>query len=89
MVHDWSDASQVEWLDGAGIDLERLRSSIVERALSPADTVARMSEEELLTFLFLPGFSLRDTVNDVFAVQGTRAAARGASSMRSPAGVVQ
>ena len=31
--------------DGAGIDLERLRSSIVERALSPADTVARMSEE--------------------------------------------
>ncbi len=23
MVHDWSDASQVEWLDGAGIDLVR------------------------------------------------------------------
>ncbi|MBV4492653.1 hybrid sensor histidine kinase/response regulator [Pseudomonas oryzicola] len=51
--------------DGAGIDLERLRSSIVERALSPADTVARMSEAELLTFLFLPGFSLRDTVTEV------------------------
>lgn len=51
--------------DGAGIDLERLRSSIVERALSPADTVARMSEEELLTFLFLPGFSLRDKVTEV------------------------
>ena len=51
--------------DGAGIDLERLRSSIVERALSPADTVARMSEAELLTFLFLPGFSLRDKVTEV------------------------
>ena len=51
--------------DGAGIDLERLRSSIVERALSPADTVARMSETELLTFLFLPGFSLRDKVTEV------------------------
>ncbi|MGO3986172.1 hybrid sensor histidine kinase/response regulator [Pseudomonas sp. SAS7] len=51
--------------DGGGIDLERLRSSIVERALSPADTVARMSEAELLTFLFLPGFSLRDKVTEV------------------------
>lgn len=51
--------------DGAGIDLERLRSAIVERAMSPADTVARMSEAELLTFLFLPGFSLRDTVTEV------------------------
>lgn len=51
--------------DGAGIDLERLRSSIVGRALSPADTVARMSEAELLTFLFLPGFSLRDKVTEV------------------------
>lgn len=51
--------------DGAGIDLERLRSNIVERALSPADTVARMSEAELLTFLFLPGFSLRDKVTEV------------------------
>ncbi|QVM92552.1 hybrid sensor histidine kinase/response regulator [Pseudomonas entomophila] len=51
--------------DGAGIDLERLRQSIVERALSPAATVAQMSEAELLTFLFLPGFSLRDTVTEV------------------------
>ncbi|MFF7109242.1 hybrid sensor histidine kinase/response regulator [Pseudomonas sichuanensis] len=51
--------------DGAGIDLERLRRSIVERALSPAETVAQMSEAELLTFLFLPGFSLRDTVTEV------------------------
>jgi chemotaxis protein histidine kinase CheA len=25
----------------------------------------RLSEEELLTFLFLPGFSLRDTVTEV------------------------
>ncbi|WP_313740910.1 hybrid sensor histidine kinase/response regulator [Pseudomonas sp.] len=51
--------------DGAGIDLERLRRSIVARALSPAETVAQMSEEELLSFLFLPGFSLRDQVTEV------------------------
>lgn len=51
--------------DGGGVDLERLRRSIVERNLSPAETVAQMSEAELLTFLFLPGFSLRDKVTEV------------------------
>ncbi|MEJ5058657.1 MULTISPECIES: hybrid sensor histidine kinase/response regulator [unclassified Pseudomonas] len=51
--------------DGNGVDLEKVRRSIVERQLSPADTAARLSEEELLTFLFLPGFSLRDTVTEV------------------------
>ncbi|EJL03907.1 MULTISPECIES: hybrid sensor histidine kinase/response regulator [Pseudomonas] len=51
--------------DGAGVDLERVRRSIVERGLSPAQTAASLSEEELLTFLFLPGFSLRDKVTEV------------------------
>ncbi|HDS1756245.1 hybrid sensor histidine kinase/response regulator [Pseudomonas sp. M5] len=51
--------------DGAGIDLQRLQRSIVQRGLSPADTVAQMSEAELLTFLFLPGFSMRDKVTEV------------------------
>ena len=51
--------------DGAGVDLTRLRRTIVERQLSTAETVAQLSEEELLTFLFLPGFSLRDTVTEV------------------------
>ena len=51
--------------DGAGVDLERLRRTIVERQLSTEATAAQLSEEELLTFLFLPGFSLRDTVTEV------------------------
>jgi two-component system sensor histidine kinase and response regulator WspE len=51
--------------DGAGVDLERVRRSVVERGLSPEHTAASLSEEELLTFLFLPGFSLRDTVTEV------------------------
>ncbi|WLG91472.1 hybrid sensor histidine kinase/response regulator [Pseudomonas cucumis] len=51
--------------DGNGVDLEKLRRNIVERQLSPAETAAQLSEEELLTFLFLPGFSLRDTVTEV------------------------
>ncbi|KAF1029609.1 MAG: Gliding motility regulatory protein [Pseudomonas sp.] len=51
--------------DGNGVDLERLRASIVDRNLSPLETALRLSEEELLTFLFLPGFSLRDKVTEV------------------------
>ncbi|MEB0104824.1 hybrid sensor histidine kinase/response regulator [Pseudomonas sp. MH9.3] len=51
--------------DGNGVDLERLRGSIVDRHLSPLETALRLSEEELLTFLFLPGFSLRDKVTEV------------------------
>ncbi len=51
--------------DGAGVDLAALRRSIVQRGLSAADTVEQLSEEELLSFLFLPGFSMRDTVTEV------------------------
>jgi len=51
--------------DGNGVDLERLRGTIVDRQLSPVETALRLSEEELLTFLFLPGFSLRDKVTEV------------------------
>ncbi|MFJ3487839.1 hybrid sensor histidine kinase/response regulator [Pseudomonas sp. NPDC090202] len=51
--------------DGAGVDLERLRHNIVQRKLSPEETAAQLSEEELLSFLFLPGFSMRDKVTEV------------------------
>lgn len=51
--------------NGNGVDLEKVRRSVIERQLSPADTAAQLSEEELLAFLFLPGFSLRDTVTEV------------------------
>ncbi|RKE25491.1 two-component system sensor histidine kinase and response regulator WspE [Paraburkholderia sp. BL23I1N1] len=51
--------------DGAGIDLDALRASIVSKKLASAETAARLSETELLEFLFLPGFSLRDQVTEV------------------------
>ena len=51
--------------DGGGIDLDRLRRAIAQRQLSTAETIAQMSEDELLSFLFLPGFSMRDTVTEV------------------------
>ncbi|MFJ4141569.1 hybrid sensor histidine kinase/response regulator [Pseudomonas sp. NPDC089734] len=51
--------------NGNGVDLERLRRNIIERKLSPAETAAQLSEEELLSFLFLPGFSMRDKVTQI------------------------
>jgi two-component system sensor histidine kinase and response regulator WspE len=51
--------------DGAGIDLDRLRASIVRKKLASDETAARLSEAELLEFLLLPGFSLRDQVTEV------------------------
>lgn len=51
--------------DGAGIDLAQLRSSIVQRKLSNEETVRQLSDAELLEFLLLPSFSLRETVTSI------------------------
>lgn len=51
--------------DGAGIDLDRLRRAVLERRLITEDAVARLSEAELLEFLFLPGFSMKPNVSDI------------------------
>jgi two-component system sensor histidine kinase and response regulator WspE len=51
--------------DGAGIDVERIRRKVVERRQATAEMAARMSEAELLEFLFLPGFSTAGQVTEV------------------------
>jgi two-component system sensor histidine kinase and response regulator WspE len=51
--------------DGRGVDYDRLRSRIAEKGLAGDDTLARLSEHELLEFLFLPGFSTATAVTDL------------------------
>jgi two-component system sensor histidine kinase and response regulator WspE len=51
--------------DGRGIDVERLRRTVIERKLAPADTAGQLSEAELLDFLFLPGFTMKDGVTEI------------------------
>ncbi|SPB12705.1 two-component system sensor histidine kinase/response regulator [Caballeronia novacaledonica] len=51
--------------DGAGVDLDALRRAVVRKQLANEDTAERLTEAELLEFLFLPGFSMRDAVTDV------------------------
>jgi two-component system, chemotaxis family, sensor histidine kinase and response regulator WspE len=51
--------------DGAGIDLEKLRGTIVDRNLTTAEMADKLSEAELLEFLFLPGFTMKPNVTEI------------------------
>ena len=51
--------------DGAGVDVARARAAVVEKKLATAELVEKMGEAEVLQFLFLPGFSLRDSVTEI------------------------
>jgi two-component system sensor histidine kinase and response regulator WspE len=51
--------------DGRGIDPDQLREKVVDRKLTNAETAARLSEEELMEFLFLPGFSVKEEVTEI------------------------
>ncbi|HKM56972.1 MAG TPA: chemotaxis protein CheA, partial [Isosphaeraceae bacterium] len=51
--------------DGRGIDLDRLRQKVVEKGLTTTSVASRLSESELLDFLFLPGFSTKEQVTEI------------------------
>lgn len=51
--------------DGRGIDLDKLRKKIIKKKLVSADMAEKLSESELLDFLFLPNFSTRDSVTEI------------------------
>nr|WP_233511615.1 chemotaxis protein CheA [Luteimonas weifangensis] len=51
--------------DGAGIDPEKLRRSACDKGLIDQEGAARLSPEECLQLIFLPGFSTRSEVSDL------------------------
>jgi len=51
--------------DGRGVPLPRLRQKIVEQGRATAEMAAAMSSEEILEFLFLPGFSTAEKVTEI------------------------
>ena len=52
--------------DGRGVDLAKLREAIVKRVLPTCGHRRQSSREsELLEFLFLPGFSMKESVTDI------------------------
>jgi two-component system, chemotaxis family, sensor histidine kinase and response regulator WspE len=51
--------------DGRGIDLNRLREAVVERNLTTVEIAGKLSDAELLDFLFLPGFTMKGAVTEI------------------------
>lgn len=51
--------------DGHGIDPERIREAVISRGLANGDMAAKLSDSELLEFLFLPGFTMKDDVTEI------------------------
>lgn len=51
--------------DGSGVRIDELRRAIVRKNLATAAQAERLSEAELLEFLFIPGFTLKETVTEI------------------------
>ena len=51
--------------DGKGVDLEKVRHSVVARHMASAPMAQAMSAAELLEFLLLPAFSMKETTSQV------------------------
>ncbi|RMH65156.1 MAG: response regulator [Calditrichaeota bacterium] len=50
--------------DGRGINLDAIREKVVERELAPASQVEKLTEAELLDYIFYPEFSTRSDVSE-------------------------
>ena len=51
--------------DGAGIDPERVLRKAIENGLTTPERARSLSQREILDFIFLPGFSTAEKVNDL------------------------
>ena len=51
--------------DGRGIDAEVIRRKVVDQGRASTEMAAKMTEAELMDFLFLPGFSTAKALTDV------------------------
>jgi two-component system chemotaxis sensor kinase CheA len=51
--------------DGKGIDIDKVRARAIERALISAADGARLTDREIMQFIFHPGFSTAATVTNV------------------------
>jgi two-component system sensor histidine kinase and response regulator WspE len=51
--------------DGRGVDIEKIRRTIVKRKMATAQMAQAMSQAELLEFLFLPAFSLKEDITEI------------------------
>lgn len=51
--------------DGNGIDTERVKTKAIERGLVTPEQAERLSQKEIIDFLFMPSFSMAKEITDV------------------------
>ncbi len=51
--------------DGSGLDLERIRQRILRSSLSTESALSEMSEQQIVDFIWHPGFSTASEVTDI------------------------
>jgi chemotaxis protein histidine kinase CheA/ActR/RegA family two-component response regulator len=51
--------------DGRGIDIDKIKETIIKNDLASAGEVAKMSEAEVLDYIFHSGFSTKDSISNV------------------------
>jgi two-component system, chemotaxis family, sensor histidine kinase and response regulator WspE len=51
--------------DGRGVELEHLRQKVISTQLTTSDLATSLTEVELMEFLFLPGFSTKESVTEI------------------------
>lgn len=93
VVDDGSEVTISVADDGRGLDYERLRRTIVERALASEEEAAGFGPAELQHFLFQPGFSTAETTSQISGrgvgldvLKTTTESLRGALRLESTAG---
>ncbi len=51
--------------DGGGIDPEKIKEAAIRKGFATPEELSRLSDEEIINFIFLPGFSSAKKVTDV------------------------
>lgn len=51
--------------DGQGFDIQKIKDTALKKGLLSEDEIEKMSEDEILNFVFIPGFSTNEKVTDI------------------------
>ena len=51
--------------DGRGINIEKIRKKIIEKGILSENEVLRLSKEEVVKYIFTPGFSTKDEISEI------------------------
>lgn len=51
--------------DGRGIDTDRIRAKVLSQRLATSDDLARLSDSQIMQYVFMPGFSTADRVTEI------------------------